>query len=117
MRSKIMIQKLDSNTINKIAAGEVVERPVSIVKELIENSLDADSSKIEIIIKNNPTSFIEVKDNGNGIKKNELELAFQRHATSKIDNINDLMGLNSLGFRGSSSKYCICILFNCNITT
>jgi len=97
-----MIQKLDSNTINKIAAGEVVERPVSIVKELIENSLDADSSKIEIIIKNNPTFFIEVKDNGNGIKKNEIELAFQRHATSKIDDINDLMGLNSLGFRGEA---------------
>src|SRR6056297_3494908 len=97
-----MIKKLNKNTINKIAAGEVVERPFSVAKELVENSLDAESDSIEVVIKNAPSKFVEVKDNGTGIKRDELELAFQRHATSKIDNINDLMKLDSLGFRGEA---------------
>src|SRR6056297_1609406 len=97
-----MIKKLNKNTINKIAAGEVVERPFSVAKELVENSLDAESDSIEVVIKNAPSKFVEVKDNGTGIKRDELELAFQRHATSKIENVNDLFKLNSLGFRGEA---------------
>ena len=96
------ISILDDATINKIAAGEVVEKPMAVVKELIENSIDANASAITVEIKNGGLDLIRITDNGNGIKKDELPLAFCRHATSKIKTIGDLSALSSLGFRGEA---------------
>lgn len=96
------IKILDSHTINKIAAGEVVERPASVVKELVENSIDAKSSSITVEIKNGGIDFIRVTDNGKGIAKDEVEIAFLRHATSKISRSEDLHEVISLGFRGEA---------------
>src|SRR6056297_904988 len=97
-----MINKLDSLTVDKIAAGEVVERPLSVVKELIENSIDADADEIIVEIRNGGKTYIRVTDNGKGINKNEISSALKRHYTSKISNIDDLDYLNSLGFRGEA---------------
>ncbi|SHG95192.1 DNA mismatch repair endonuclease MutL [Tepidibacter thalassicus] len=96
------INLLDEYTVNKIAAGEVVERPSSVVKELIENSIDANSSKITIEIQDGGKNFIRITDNGHGIPSEEVEKSFLRHATSKISKIDDLYSLNSLGFRGEA---------------
>jgi DNA mismatch repair protein MutL len=96
------IKVLDSRVISQIAAGEVVERPASVVKELVENALDAESSQISVEIKNGGTGLIRVVDNGQGIADNQVELAFERHATSKIDNLDDLQSLSTLGFRGEA---------------
>lgn len=96
------IKLLDKHVIQKIAAGEVVERPASIVKELIENSLDANSKNITIEIKDGGKSFIRVTDDGDGIDEKEIELAFTRHSTSKLSNINDLYNIMTLGFRGEA---------------
>lgn len=96
------IQLLDTHTINKIAAGEVVERPASVVKELVENSIDAKASSITIEIKNGGVDFIRITDNGKGIPKDEVEIAFLRHATSKITSAEDLAHVLSLGFRGEA---------------
>lgn len=96
------IQLLDTHTINKIAAGEVVERPASVVKELVENSIDARASSITIEIKNGGVDFIRITDNGKGITKDEVEIAFLRHATSKITSAEDLSHVLSLGFRGEA---------------
>lgn len=96
------IHLLDSDTINKIAAGEVVERPSSVVKELVENAIDAKSSAITIEIKEGGISFIRVTDNGSGINRDDIEKAFWRHATSKIETATDLMTVGSLGFRGEA---------------
>ena len=82
------IRLLSDNTINQIAAGEVIDRPSSAVKELIENSLDANSSKINIYVKNGGKKEIIVSDDGDGIQKNDLKLAITRHATSKLDEEN-----------------------------
>jgi len=98
--SKITL--LDQNTINQIAAGEVIERPASIVKELIENSIDADSNAITIEIKDGGISFIRITDNGSGIDKDDIEIAFLRHSTSKIKSAIDLLTVSSLGFRGEA---------------
>ena len=96
------INILDDNTINRIAAGEVVERPVNIVKELVENSIDAGSLVISIEIKGGGCDLIRVSDNGCGIDRDNIPKAFMRHATSKIDNADDLMNITSLGFRGEA---------------
>ncbi|MDF2594449.1 MAG: mutL [Clostridia bacterium] len=96
------IKILDTHTINKIAAGEVVERPSSVVKELVENSIDAKASSITVEIKNGGIDFVRVTDNGVGIPKDEVEIAFLRHATSKINTAEDLMEVMTLGFRGEA---------------
>ena len=96
------IKVLDQSTINKIAAGEVVERPSSVVKELIENSIDANSSAITVEIKEGGISFIRITDNGKGIQKDDIQTAFIRHSTSKIKSIEDLVTVSSLGFRGEA---------------
>lgn len=96
------IIELPKNVYDKIAAGEVVDRPLSIVKELIENSIDAGASSIVVEIRNGGKSYIRVTDNGSGIEKNDVELAFRRHATSKIRSASDLDRISSLGFRGEA---------------
>lgn len=97
-----LIKLLDTHTINKIAAGEVVERPASVVKELVENSIDAKASSITVEIKNGGIDLIRITDNGKGIPKDEVEIAFLRHATSKIQTAEDLSHVLSLGFRGEA---------------
>lgn len=98
--SKIAV--LDQNTINQIAAGEVVERPASVVKELIENAIDAGANAITAEIKEGGISFIRITDNGAGIEKEDIPLAFLRHSTSKIRSVEDLLTIGSLGFRGEA---------------
>jgi len=93
---------LDQNTIDKIAAGEVVEKPYSVVKELVENAIDAKASAITIEIKDGGCSLIRITDNGCGIEKDQIELAFLRHSTSKIRKVEDLASISSLGFRGEA---------------
>lgn len=96
------IHVLDDNTIDKIAAGEVVERPSSVVKELVENAMDAGATAITVEIKEGGIEFIRVTDNGGGIEKSQVRNAFLRHATSKISQVTDLQTLQSLGFRGEA---------------
>lgn len=96
------IQILDEVTINKIAAGEVIERPASVVKELVENAIDALATAVTIEIKDGGTSFIRITDNGGGIEKTDIKHAFLRHATSKIKTAEDLLSVSSLGFRGEA---------------
>lgn len=97
-----MIKLLDKKTADKIAAGEVIDRPVSIIKELVENSLDAGASAITIEIKEGGKSYIRVTDNGSGIAEEDVETAFKRHATSKISDEKDLDSIQTLGFRGEA---------------
>lgn len=97
-----MIRVLDKATIDKIAAGEVIERPSSVVKELLENAIDAGSTAVTVEIKDGGTSFIRVTDNGCGIPKEEVRMAYMRHATSKIEHVEDLNSILSLGFRGEA---------------
>ncbi len=96
------IKVLDDLTIQKIAAGEVIERPASVVKELVENSIDASSDSITIEIKNGGKSLIRISDNGDGMVKEDLLLAFKKHSTSKLGKIEDLFSIMSLGFRGEA---------------
>ena len=96
------INILSEDLINKIAAGEVVERPASVVKELVENSLDAGATNIEINIKNSGKDLIQIKDNGSGMSKEDAEKSIIRHATSKISSVDDLFAISTLGFRGEA---------------
>ena len=96
------IRLLDNHTVNQIAAGEVVERPAAALKELVENALDAGATKIEIELADSGKSLIVVRDNGIGMSEEEASFAVQRHATSKIDSIDDLMNVHTLGFRGEA---------------
>ncbi len=96
------IKELDEITIQKIAAGEIIERPSSIIKELVENSLDANSSNIVIEINNGGKSYIRVTDDGDGILEEDLDIAFKRHSTSKLSNVDDLYRVMSFGFRGEA---------------
>lgn len=96
------IKKLPEELVAKIAAGEVIERPASVVKELVENSIDAKADKISVVVKNGGKDEIRVSDNGIGMSKNDLELSIERHATSKINNEEDLYEIKTLGFRGEA---------------
>jgi DNA mismatch repair protein MutL len=96
------IYMLDETTINKIAAGEVIERPASIVKELAENSIDAGATAVSIEIQEGGKTYINVSDNGCGILQEDAEQVFFRHATSKIKSSEDIQGIHTLGFRGEA---------------
>ena len=98
--SKIKI--LPENLVNKIAAGEVVERPSSVVKELLENSIDAGATEVQVTVKNGGKDLISIIDNGCGMNESDAKLSLERHATSKIDTIDDLSYLTSMGFRGEA---------------
>ena len=96
------INELDKNTIDQIAAGEVVERPASVVKELVENAIDSGATAVTVEIKGGGIDMIRVTDNGSGIEKSQIRKAFKRHATSKLKSIEDLFSIHSLGFRGEA---------------
>ena len=96
------INLLSEDLQNKISAGEVVERPASVVKELLENSLDADSNQIDIVIEQGGHQLIQVRDDGKGIAKDQIPLAIKRFHTSKISNLDDLFTISTLGFRGEA---------------
>ncbi len=110
------IKLLEDSLINKIAAGEVVERPSSIVKELVENSIDAGAKNISIEIKNGGIGFIKIQDDGSGIRKEDIKTAFLRHATSKLEKIDDLENMLTLGFRGEALAS-ICSISMLEMTT
>ena len=97
-----IIQLLPDSVANQIAAGEVIQRPASVIKELVENAVDSGADSIICEIKNGGKSYIRVTDNGSGIPYDEAELAFLRHATSKIEKAKDLDSIETLGFRGEA---------------
>ena len=93
---------LDDLTINQIAAGEVIERPANVVKELVENSLDANATSVSVEIENGGITYMRITDNGKGIEPDDIDLAFERHATSKIRRAEDLVRVSTMGFRGEA---------------
>ena len=97
-----IIKILPTEVSNKIAAGEVVQRPASVVKELLENSIDAESTKIKLVVKDSGKTLIQVVDNGAGMTKNDMKMSFRNHATSKIKNVDDVFSITSMGFRGEA---------------
>lgn len=110
------IHKLETNISNKIAAGEVVERPAAVVKELVENAIDAGATKITVEIKKAGKALIRVTDNGAGIEPEDVHLAFERHATSKIETVDDIYRVSTLGFRGEALAS-ICAVSNMDVIT
>ena len=97
-----IIQLLPDHVANQIAAGEVVQRPASVVKELLENAIDANATEIKLLIKDAGKTLVQVIDNGMGMSETDARLAFERHATSKIKTAEDLFNLNTKGFRGEA---------------
>ena len=97
-----IVKILPTEVSNKIAAGEVVQRPSSVLKELLENSVDANSSKITIIVKNAGKNLIQVIDDGDGMSRRDMRSSFVKHATSKINKIDDVFSISSMGFRGEA---------------
>ncbi len=95
------VRQLSDTTINRIAAGEVIERPASVVKELVENAVDAGATRIEIVTASGGKSLLRITDNGAGMTKEDLQLAVRRHCTSKLPE-NDLMDIRTMGFRGEA---------------
>ena len=108
------IHQLSSDLIDQIAAGEVIDRPASVLKELIENSLDSGANKIEVQITQGGHDLIQVSDNGSGMNEKDLRLAFRRHATSKINKLDDLSNIETLGFRGGFTEYCFSVKDICS---
>ena len=101
MTAAAVIRRLPETLVNRIAAGEVVERPASAVKELVENSIDAGAKRIDVVIRDGGQTAITVTDDGRGMTPEEIDLALERHATSKLPD-DDLMGVTTLGFRGEA---------------
>ncbi|MDE6496856.1 MAG: DNA mismatch repair endonuclease MutL, partial [Duncaniella sp.] len=97
-----IIRLLPDSVANQIAAGEVIQRPASVIKELVENSIDAGATNITIVLKDAGKTLIQVIDNGSGMSDTDARLAFERHATSKITNASDLFSLHTMGFRGEA---------------
>ncbi|MDD3051105.1 MAG: DNA mismatch repair endonuclease MutL, partial [Candidatus Cloacimonetes bacterium] len=96
------IKVLTEEVANKIAAGEVIERPASVVKELVENAIDAGADKIVVSVENGGKDLIQITDNGEGMTEDDAILAFERHATSKIHAVTDIFNISTLGFRGEA---------------
>ena len=99
-----IIKLLPDSVANQIAAGEVIQRPASVVKELVENAVDAGASAITIVVKDAGRTLIQVIDNGRGMSDTDARMAFERHATSKISAADDLFGLTTMGFRGEIGR-------------
>src|SRR5580700_9766864 len=97
-----IIQLLPDSVANQIAAGEVIQRPASAVKELVENAVDAGATQIKLIVKDAGKSLIQVIDNGSGMSETDARMSFERHATSKIQRIEDLFSIKTMGFRGEA---------------
>ena len=97
-----VIKLLPDSVANQIAAGEVIQRPASVIKELVENAIDADATEINIVLKDAGRTLIQVIDNGKGMSATDARLAFERHSTSKIRNADDLFSLHTMGFRGEA---------------